>query len=224
MIYQSPAEAVLIRRVNRFIAEVVLDGIPVRAHVPNTGRCAELLLPGGRVILDRAAAPGRKTEWDLVSVYKGQELFNIDSRTPNRIAAENMAALFPGVKRWRGEAVSGDSRLDFWLETSGGEGYLETKGVTLEENGIFYFPDAPTLRGTKHLRHLTALAEAGVGAAVLFVAQAEFAEGFRPNAKNDPLFAGALLAAAGAGVDIRCVSCHVTPGSVTICREIPCLL
>lgn len=224
MIYQSPAEAVLIRRVNRFIAEVVLDGTAIRAHVPNTGRCAELLLPGSRVILDRAAAPGRKTAWDLVSVYKGPELFNIDSRTPNRIAAENMAALFPGVERWRGEAVSGDSRLDFYLDFPDREGYLEAKGVTLEDGGIFYFPDAPTMRGTKHLKRLTALAETGVGAAVLFVAQAGCAEGFRPNIKNDPLFAEALLEAAGAGVDIRCVRCLVTPGSVTLAREIPCLL
>jgi len=218
--------AEFISRPNRFIAKCLLDGETVTVHVKNTGRCRELLTPGAAVLLERSENPGRKTPYDLVSVWKGTRLINMDAQAPNRIAAEWIAAGGLGFvpTLLRPETVCGDSRFDFYLEHDGRPGYAEVKGVTLEDGGIVRFPDAPTERGVKHLRGLTALAKGGTEAYVLFIVQMEGVAHFEPNTATHPAFAEALREAAQAGVQILAVDCTVTETEVTARAPVPAVI
>ena len=221
MKYDSICEATFIERPNRFIAHVLLEGEEAICHVKNTGRCRELLVPGARVILNRGTNRSRKTAFDLVSVYKGDRLINMDSQAPNIIAAEYLPRLFPDLEMIKREVVCGDSRFDFYGIRNGRPFYLEVKGVTLERSGLVLFPDAPTERGVKHLRELTALQRNGMAAYVLFVVQMENVLSLRGNRLTDPAFADALLMARDAGVGIYSVDCHVTPDSVVANEPLP---
>lgn len=202
-----------IRRPNRFIALVELDGREQICHVKNTGRCKELLLPGARVLVQQADNPARKTAFDLIAVYKGSRLVNIDSQAPNRVAAEYLPRLLPGLSLLRPEVVYRDSRLDFYYERPGQRGFVEVKGVTLERAGGALFPDAPTARGIRHLQTLRAAVEEGFAAHVLFVVQLQGAEYFSPN-PEEPAFSAALRAAAQNGVSVHAVDCVVRPDGV----------
>ena len=209
MRYDDIREAVFLDRPNRFIAHVLLNGERVICHVKNTGRCRELLVPEARVILNKGTAPGRRTAYDLVSVYKGTRLINMDSQAPNAVAAEYMPRLFPDLAElWR-EVTCGDSRFDFYGVRSGRPFYLEVKGVTLEQDGMVYFPDAPTERGVKHLRELAQLQRSGTNAHVLFVVQMRGVIALQANRATDPAFADALLEAKAAGVGVHAVDCLV---------------
>ena len=221
MKYDSICEATFVERPNRFIAHVLLEGEEAICHVKNTGRCRELLVPGARVILNRGTNRSRKTAFDLVSVYKGDRLINMDSQAPNIIAAEYLPRLFPDIEILKREVVCGDSRFDFYGIRNGCPFYLEVKGVTLERSGLVLFPDAPTERGVKHLRELTALQRNGMAAYVLFVVQMENVLSLRGNRLTDPAFADALLMARDAGVGIYAVDCHVTPDSVVANEPLP---
>ena len=223
MRYTNTVKGSFISRPNRFIANVKLGGETVVCHVKNTGRCRELLVPGADVILERASSPGRKTEFDLVSVYKGDMLINMDSQAPNKIAGEYLAREYPGWEIRR-EVTAGKSRIDFCLENNVKKMYIEVKGVTLEEKGIAMFPDAPTLRGLKHVEELTALAEMGYGAAVLFVVQMKGVEYVIPNMTTQPEFGMALKRAAERGVELMAVDCNVTEDSVTADVRLPVVL
>ena len=182
-----------IARPNRFIANVRTESGLEVCHVKNTGRCRELLLPGAQVTLSVSDQKNRKTRCDLVAVQKGDLYINMDSQAPNRAAAEAMPRLFPGLTLLRPEAAFGESRLDFYLEQGDKKTFVEVKGVTLEENGIALFPDAPTERGVKHLKELENCVKAGYGAALLFVIQMQGVSRFMPNRKTHPAFAEALL-------------------------------
>ena len=221
MRYDSICEAIFLERPNRFIAHVLLDGVPTVCHVKNTGRCRELLVPGARVILSRGTNPLRKTAYDLVSVYKGERLINMDSQAPNAIAAEYLPRLFPDLTELKQEVRCGDSRFDFYGVRDGRSFYLEVKGVTLELDGRVYFPDAPTVRGAKHLRELAKLKLSGTDAHVLFIVQMQDVISLQANRETDPAFADALLAAKEAGVGIHAVDCLVTPTSVLANEPIP---
>ena len=194
MRYDHIREAIFLDRPNRFIAHVLLDGEIVVCHVKNTGRCRELLVPGARVILSQGTNPLRKTAYDLVSIYKGTRLINMDSQAPNAIAAEYLPRLFPDLAALKREVTWGDSRFDFYGVRADGPFYLEVKGVTLELDGRVYFPDAPTERGVKHLRELAALQRIGTDAHVLFVVQMSDVYSLAANRATDPAFADALLA------------------------------
>ncbi len=225
MRYHQVCGADSLARPNRFIALVDVEGQETVCHVKNTGRCRELLTPGVKVILARAENPNRKTAYDLVAVYKGEMLINMDSQAPNQVAAEYLPSLFSGITCVRPEYRIGDSRLDFYVETKDARQiYVEVKGCTLEVDGVAMFPDAPTLRGIKHLRALTALARAGREAWVLLVVQMAGPQCFRPNDAMDPAFGQALREAAAAGVGIHCVDCLVTEDSLTCRRPVPVLL
>ena len=224
MEYAHITEAVFVRRINRFLAAVTLNGVEERVHVKNTGRLRELFVPGARVLLDRAEAPGRKTGYDLVSVYHGSTLVNVDSQAPNRIAAEYLSANMPGLTALKAEQVCGASRFDFRGEKDGQPFYLEVKGVTLVRDGIALFPDAPTERGLKHIRELTALKKSGVNAGVLFIIQRNDVRGFMPNRETQPAFAEALIRAREAGVRTDALDCLVLPGVVTARAPVPVLL
>lgn len=221
MRYDSIREAIFLDRPNRFIAHVLLDGAPVVCHVKNTGRCRELLVPGAQVILCLGQTPGRKTAYDLVSVYKGDRLINMDSQAPNAIAAEYLPSLFPDLTELRREVTHGASRFDFCGVKGGRPFYLEVKGVTLERDGMVLFPDAPTERGVKHLRELAQLKQSGTDAYMLFIVQMANVRFLQANRETDPAFADALLAAREAGVGILAVDCLVTEDAVTANTPVP---
>ena len=214
------------RRLNRFLAEVELDGRVRLAHVKNTGRCAELLEAGNRVYLEMCAPGTRKTDCDLVAVEKrtpdGPKLVNMDSMAPNRAAAEWLAAGGLGaLEHLRPEITVGDSRFDFCAEQAGRPVAVEVKGCTLEEGGVARFPDAPTLRGLKHVNGLAALARQGWRCAVLIVIQMKGVSMFRPNWQTQPAFGEALIMAREAGVEIHALDCEVRPGFVRIDGPVP---
>lgn len=220
MQYEKTVVGRFLERPNRFIAIVEAEGAAQVCHVKNTGRCRELLVPGARVVLAHAKNPARKTAYDLVAVYKGARLINMDSQAPNLAAGEYLRRQFPGGTV-RPEVTVGKSRLDFSVETEEGTVYVEVKGVTLERDGAVLFPDAPTDRGAKHLRELARLAAEGYDARVLFVIQMADVRYFAPNRETDPAFADALLAAAKAGVTVEAVDCVVTENEMIIGGAVP---
>lgn len=222
MRYQAVKKGRFLARPNRFIAHVEVDGHTEVCHVKNTGRCRELLLPGVPVYLEHSANPARKTKYDLIAVEKGDLLINMDAQAPNAAAGEWLlgGGLGP-IENLRPETVHGDSRFDFSFTRGGKQCFLEVKGVTLEEDGVCAFPDAPTQRGAKHLRGLAEAAEQGYGAYVLFVIQMEGVRSLHPNEATDPEFARALRQAAQAGVEVLARSCAVTPQSMTITKPVP---
>jgi len=210
-------------RPNRFIAHCRLNGETVITHVKNTGRCRELLVPGCTVLLEKSENPARKTAYDLVSVWKGDRLINMDSAAPNRIAQEWIAGGGLGFVPTciRPETVCGESRFDFYLEHDGRPCYAEVKGVTLEEGGVARFPDAPTQRGVKHVNGLAALSRAGVETYLIFVVQMCGIRYVEPNRATHPAFADALRAAGEAGVRIVAVDCTVTETEVIAGAPVP---
>ena len=217
MRYQNVRAAKFIERPNRFIAHVELDGKTETVHVKNTGRCRELLVPGAAVWCQKSDNPARKTQYDLISVKKGEKWINMDSQAPNIAAREWLASGGLGeLHDLRWETVHGDSRFDFAFTRDGKPCFLEVKGVTLEENGICAFPDAPTERGTRHLRELRKAVQDGYGAYVLFVIQMADVRYLIPNAGTDPAFAEALRSAKQGGVHILAMDCTVTPDEMTI--------
>lgn len=215
MIYHNICHGVFLARPNRFIARVEIGGLEETVHVKNTGRCRELLVPGAEVWLAKSDNPARKTKYDLIAVRKSTGvLFNIDSQAPNAAAGEWLAR--QGFDRVIPEYRFGQSRIDFYMERGGEKYLLEVKGCTLEREGIGYFPDAPTERGTKHLKELAGAAAQGYHAAVAFVMQAEGLELVLPNGETDPAFAAALEAAKQAGVQILYLPCRVEPDKLEI--------
>ncbi len=234
MKYEHIFEARFLRRPNRFVADVLIDGREERVHVKNTGRCGELLVPNAKVYLQDfdGNMGSRKMRYSLIVVEKQREgdclLVNMDAQAPNQVVKD---ALTEGRLRLpdmgklvqiRPEAVYGASRLDFYLKDEAGrEAYMEVKGVTLEQDGLASFPDAPTLRGIKHLRELSELAQKGMGAYVLFVLQMEKMTVFTPNAQRHPAFAQALREAAEAGVCVLAYDCRVTADTLELHKPIP---
>ena len=192
-------------------------------HVKNTGRCRELLIPGVRVFVQQTDNQARKTKYDLIAVYKGDMLVNIDSQAPNKVFGEwlQKGEYFKDITLIKPECRFGDSRLDFYLEYGKKCAFTEVKGVTLEQDGVFMFPDAPTERGIKHLKELCRCVDAGYDAYAVFVVQAENAEYFTPNRQTHPKFADELKYAADYGVKILCLSCAVTQGSLDIKDFVP---
>ncbi len=221
MEYQKIVKAVFENRPNRFIAHVRINGEQKRVHVKNTGRCKELLVPGCTVYLSQSDNPARKTAYDLVTVQKGSRLINMDAQAPNVAVKEWLeAGGLAGTTRIRPEFTYDHSRFDFYLERNGRKAFLEVKGVTLEENGIVYFPDAPTLRGTKHLQELVKAKAEGYDAYIFLCIQMENVDHFEPNRRTDPDFADALWAAQNSGVKILAYDCKVTPNSMRIGKKI----
>ena len=225
MEYAKMVPGVFLARPNRFIAHVQIDGREEVCHVKNTGRCRELLPPGAEVWCQESDNPARKTKYDLITVKKGDRLINMDSQAPNTAAREWLLAGGLGeISELRPETVHGDSRFDFSFMKDGKRCFLEVKGVTLENDGVCAFPDAPTERGTKHLRGLARAAEEGFGAYVLFVVQMEDVRYLHPNDATDPAFGKTLREAAEAGVKILAMDCRGTPGSMALNKSLPVCL
>lgn len=225
MIYSDMSPGVFLSRPNRFIAHIEIDGQKEIVHVKNTGRCRELLPAGAQVWCQKSTNPNRKTKYDLITVRKGSRLINMDSQAPNQAAGEWLAAGGLGeIRNLRAETKHGDSRFDFSFTKDGKTCFLEVKGVTLENNGICAFPDAPTERGAKHLRGLTEAIRAGHGAYVLFVIQMADVQYLHPNDVTDPEFGNALREAAANGVEVLAVDCDVTVEKMTIRDFVPVML
>ncbi len=226
-LYEHILPAVFLERPNRFIAYAMCSGTRVTCHVKNTGRCRELLIPGAKIILQHhpdAAASGRKTEYSLIGVYKkmpgGTELVNLDSQAPN-LAAWEWLSKNPETHGLRREVTHGDSRFDLAFSRNKTLSFLEVKGVTLEQDGIARFPDAPTERGVKHLHGLEHAVREGYGAYVLFVIAMKGIHAFEPNMATHPEFGVALAHAAAHGVSVLAYDCIVTPDSLTIDQPVP---
>lgn len=226
-LYRRLTKALFLRRVNRFVAEVSLDGQTHTVHVKNTGRLGELLLPGTDVWLEETDNPARKTRYDLVCVSNRGYAVNIDSQAPNPIFREwaEKGLWAEGMEELRGEVFRGDSRFDFAYTRNGKPGYIEVKGVTLfDDEGVAYFPDAPTERGVKHLRGLIGACREGCEAGICFILQRDGVTGLRPNNRTHPAFGQALRDAAQAGVVIRALGCRVSPEGCEAAYEVPVIL
>ena len=225
MHYSHMVSGIFRARPNRFIAHVEIDGQAEVVHVKNTGRCRELLPVGAEVWCQKTDNPSRKTKYDLITVRKGSRLINMDSQAPNLAAKEWLICGGLGeIQNLRAETKHGDSRFDFSFTKDGKTCFLEVKGVTLENEGVCAFPDAPTERGAKHLRGLTEAAKEGCGTYVLFVIQMADVKSLHPNDATDPDFGKALREAAANGVEVLAVDCRVTVDEMQIRDFVPVIL
>lgn len=222
MKYEQIEQAVFLERPNRFVAYVEAAGKREICHVKNTGRCRELLLPGAEIYIQRQLSPARKTPFDLIAVKKGDRLINMDSQAPNRVTAEWLrTGGFCGSDAMiKPECRYGNSRFDFYIEDGKRKIFMEVKGVTLEEEGIVRFPDAPTERGVKHIHELIECKKAGYEAYIFFVIQMNNVRFMEPNDQTHPAFGEALRKAASEGVGVFARECMVKPDELVIDREV----
>ena len=226
MKYERIETGRFLERPNRFIAYVEILGKRETVHVKNTGRCAELLVPGATVYVQKTDNPERKTQWDLIAVEKGERVVNMDSQIPNKVVEEWLrnGNLFPNATLIRPETTYGKSRFDFYIEADGRKIFMEVKGVTLEDNGVVRFPDAPTERGVKHVEELAEAVKAGYEAYLFFVIQMKDVKYFAPNRKTHAAFGEAMQRAKAKGVHILAYECEVAKDSIEITKEVPVIL
>lgn len=228
MKYTNILQGLFLKRVNRFIAHVLIDQIEHIVHVKNTGRCRELLVPGAVVILEPARTPERKTAFSLIAVYKGERLINMDSQVPNHVVFEAMqAGRIPeinGITTMKKEVTYGNSRFDIYFESEEQKNFIEVKGVTLEEEGTVMFPDAPTLRGAKHVYEMIKAVEAGYGGTIFFLIQMKDVQCFRPNVATDKEFSQALVLAAEKGVRMLAYDSLVSEDEIVLGDRVPIFL
>ena len=220
---------IFIDRSNRFIANVWVNGERLAVHVKNTGRCKEILISGTRVFLEKANEKSkRKTRFSLISAYKGSQLINIDSQIPNALvhsALENQALNITGKMDYlKREVTYQKSRFDLFYRSNHKKGFIEVKGVTLEKKGVALFPDAPTIRGTRHILELIDASIKGYENYLIFVIQMKGVNCFKPNDKMDPNFSKALRAADKKGVYIQAYDCLVTNDSIKIDQPVKVVL
>lgn len=223
MHYTNICQGTFIDRPNRFIAHINIEGSAETVHVKNTGRCAELLVPGAVVYVQESDKPDRKTKWDLIAVKKGSRMVNMDSQIPNHLVKEWLEEgnLFKDITRIRPEYTYGSSRFDLYVEADGKKIFIEVKGVTLEEDGVVRFPDAPSNRAVKHVEELKLAVKEGYEAYVFFVVQMKDVRYFTPNMDTHPAFGEALMDAARAGVHILSYDCDVRKDDIHIADEVP---
>lgn len=226
MNYSRIEKGIFVSRPNRFIAYVDIDGVTQKCHVKNTGRCRELLIPGVTVYLEEAQNSARSTKYSLIAVQKGSRIINMDSQAPNKAAYEWLLKgnLIKDAVKIKPEQVYGNSRFDFYLEAPGKKAFMEVKGVTLEEDGIVLFPDAPTERGVKHIKELCQCIREGYEAYILFVVQMEGVKSFQPNDRTHKEFGEALRQAQELGVHILAMDCLVEPDSIILKEPVPVVL
>lgn len=219
MKYKNIRKGIFKERPNRFIAHIEIDGKIQVCHVKNTGRCRELLVPDARVYVEENDNPSRKTKFSLIGVEKGNRLINLDSQAPNMVVGEWLKT-FPQVTHVKSEVKYGESRLDFYVETIDKKYFIEVKGVTLEDNGVVRFPDAPTERGIKHMKELVHCLEEGYEACIIFVIQMEDVDYFEPNDKTHKAFGDTLREVSQAGVKILAMDCKVGVDYLEINKEV----
>lgn len=225
MRYGNIKKGTFLARPNRFLAHVDLDGEEVVCHVKNTGRCQELLIPGETKVFieDHGTDSKRKTRYSLIGVKKGDLMINMDSQAPNKVVKEWIqdGGFLPGITLIKPEKKYGDSRFDFYLEQGEKKIFMEVKGVTLEEDGVAMFPDAPTERGVKHIKELIDCKKNGYDTYIVFVVQMAGMKVFVPNERTQPEFGKVLREAERNGVRIIVKDCKVTEDELTITGTIP---
>lgn len=225
MKYGEVVHGRLNKRVNRFIAEVFINGIKEQVHIKNTGRLKELLQHDAEVLLELSENPNRKTRFSLIAVDKNGSWVNVDSQAPNAVAFEALKdgklTEFGLVKSVKREVTYGASRFDLYFEKDDEKGFIEVKGVTLEKSGIALFPDAPTSRGTKHILELVKAAHEGYTSAILFVVQMKGCHAFTPNREMDAAFTEALLHASQQGVQILAYDSIVKEDELILNQPLP---
>lgn len=226
MKYERIKVGTFVERPNRFIAYVNIAGRKETVHVKNTGRCRELLIPGATVYVQESDNPNRKTKWDLIGVKKGNRMINMDSQITNAVVKEwiEKGNLFANSSLIKPETTYGQSRFDLYVEEGERKAFIEVKGVTLEEDGIVRFPDAPTERGVKHVEELCHAVSEGYEAYVIFVIQMDKVSYFTPNERTHKAFGDALRKAKKAGVHILAYDCKVNKDSISLYKEVPVIL
>lgn len=215
--YENTVQGIFVERTSQFTAEVLIDGQTEYAHIRNTGRLTDLLVPKAKITLQRAENPERKTNFDLISVYRPKlKWVNIDSLAPNELIRQDLEnmnyydVIIP-------EYTYGSSRFDFYMEKDGKKYLQEVKGCTLADStkrGVGLFPDAPSERAVKHLDELTAAAKEGYFCSIVLVIQMNSIHLVFPNTDVQPEFEKDLIRAAKAGVQISYYSCHVEADSI----------
>ncbi len=222
MKYENIKPAIFLSRPNRFIAHIEIDGKKELCHVKNTGRCRELLTDRAKIYVQHFDSPSRKTQYDLISVWKNENLINMDSQSPNKVFLEWVkdGNFIDGITYIKPECKYKNSRFDFYIETKSRKIFAEIKGVTLEEDGVVMFPDAPTERGVKHINELIECKKEGFDAYIFFIIQMENCKYFTPNRKTHPEFAEALENARVNGVNIVALNCKVSPDELKICDNV----
>lgn len=225
MEYGQIVQGTFSKRINRFIAEVCIHGELERVHVKNTGRLKELFINGANVMLEVGNNPNRKTKYSLIAIEKNGKWVNIDSQAPNKVALEavkqHKVKELPKTILVKQEVSFGHSRFDLYFESLNAKGFIEVKGVTLEENGVASFPDAPTTRGTKHIYELINAVEQGYVGVILFIIQMGGCTVFTPNRKTDPAFCDALLEAQKCGVQIVVYDTIVKENGMLLHKPVP---
>lgn len=221
MKYENIVKGEFQDRPNRFIANVLINSKTEVCHVKNTGRCRELLTKGATVYLQKSNNPNRKTKYDLIAVQKGERIVNMDSQIVNCVALEYLPQMFENITYVKPECKYCNSRFDIYVETETDKIFIEVKGVTLENDGVARFPDAPTERGIKHLKELQKAVTEGYKAYALFVVQMDNVQYFEPNRMTHPEFAETLKLASKNGVNVLAYQCHVTSESIIMKNKIP---
>ncbi|MBN2853018.1 MAG: DNA/RNA nuclease SfsA [Clostridia bacterium] len=220
MIYENIHKGIFLERPNRFIAEVLVNGKIEKAHVKNTGRCKEILIKNTKIYLQKSDNPERKTRYSLISAYKNDLLINIDSQVPNQVVYEALQQEkikeITDIKYLRKEIRYKNSRFDLYYENENEKGFIEVKGVTLENNGVYMFPDAPTERGTKHVNEMIEAVKEGYKGFILFLVQLKGGFYFTPNVETDSLFSETLKKAVDNGVTVLCYDSNVTSNEITL--------
>lgn len=228
MIYNNIVEGIFLNRPNRFIANVIIDGKKEIAHVKNTGRCKEILIEGTKVFLEKSNNPNRKTKYSVISALKGDTLINIDSQVPNTVVYESInngrIHNFKYITFLKREVKYNDSRFDLYFETKKKKGFIEIKGVTLEVNGLSMFPDAPTTRGTKHVKEMIQAVQEGYCGYIFFLIQIDKINKFTPNINMDKDFSDALIQAKRSGVEILAYNSIVTPTEIAIGEKVQVII
>lgn len=227
MQYSDIRKAKFIKRPNRFIAHVLIDGEREIVHVKNTGRCREILKKGTTVILEKAKNKNRKTKYSVIAAYKNDNLINIDSQVPNQVVQEALdkenipESQFKNITHLKREVTYNNSRFDIYFKNKEKENFIEIKGVTLEKNNIAMFPDAPTTRGTKHVKEMIEAVEEGYGGFIFFLIQMEKISSFTPYSEMDPEFDQAIKTAYEKGVNILAYNSYVKEDEIRLGKKIP---
>ncbi len=218
-------DGVFLERPNRYLARVEIDGEETLAHVPDPGRLPGLMIPQRKVRLIHKPSETRKTQYTLALVRHGRIWVSVYPVFANTLVKDGLSRkkidCFGGFDSFSSEVKHGGSRFDFCLAQGGKETYVEVKSVSLVEETVGKFPDAPTERGRKHVEELIQLKQKGFGAAVLFVSQRSDTRSITSNDAIDPKFGKALRRAQKAGVKLFGMNCKVTASSISLDQNIP---
>jgi len=217
--------ATFIRRLNRFVVDVDLAGKVIQAHLHDPGRLKEILVPGTTLFLEPAGNKNRKTAFTVSLAQKEGVFISLNSILPNRFMefclTENALHEFRDYSLARREVPFGNSRFDFHLMGAGIDIFLEVKSVTLVKDGLALFPDAPTVRGSRHIRELMDAARSGICGTIFFLVQREDADAFQANTETDPTFSAVLHQAFVKGIEIIAYTSRLNRDGISLGKRIP---